>query len=135
MNPLIVAEQFVDAINAHNMAILGALMTPDHRFTDSLGNVIEGAESVLRGWAAYFDMVPDYNLVIQRRFLSAESTDEIVLAGMAHGSYAREGQLEAGSAWSTPVALRAVVRDGRISEWHVYADNERIRKQMRTTLA
>ena len=31
----------------------------------------------------------------------------------------------------TPAALRALVRDGRIAEWQVYADNEPIREQMR----
>jgi hypothetical protein len=33
--------------------------------------------------------------------------------------------------WKTPAAWRAVVKDGRISIWQVYADNEPIRAIMR----
>ena len=32
-------------------------------------------------------------------------------------------------------ALRAVIRDGRIAEWHVYADNEPMRELPRTSSA
>lgn len=85
MNSLQIAEQFVVAINAHNIEGIVALMTRDHRFTDSLGNVVEGRESMRGGWAAYFEMVPDYNLTIEKRFVAAENTEEVVLVGMAYG--------------------------------------------------
>jgi ketosteroid isomerase-like protein len=135
MNSLQIAEQFVVAINAHNIEGIVALMTRDHRFTDSLGNVVEGRESMRGGWAAYFEMVPDYNLTIEKRFVAAENTEEVVLVGMAYGSYANEGHIQAGSAWSTPIAVRAAVRHARISEWRVYADNQPIREQIRATSA
>lgn len=136
MNSLQIAEQFVIAINAHDIEGIVALMTRDHRFTDSLGNVVEGRESMRGGWAAYFEMVPDYNLTIEKRFVvAAESADEVVLVGMAQGSYASEGHIRAGSAWSTPIAVRAAVRHARISEWRVYADNQPIREQIRAASA
>jgi ketosteroid isomerase-like protein len=130
MNPLEIAESFVLAINAHNLEDIGLLMTPDHRFTDSLGNVVEGAEPMRGGWAAYFEMVPDYHLTIEKKFIAQADPEEVMLAGLAHGSYANEGKILAGSAWSTPVAVRATVRQARISAWRVYADNEPIRAQM-----
>jgi thioester reductase-like protein len=58
MTPQDVAEQFVRAINAHNVERLAYLMTSDHRFIDSLGDVVEGRDAIREGWKAYFAMVP-----------------------------------------------------------------------------
>ena len=135
MDRLEIAEQFVAAINAHNLERVVALMSADHRFCDSLGNVVEGHELMREGWAAYFGMVPDYHLNITGRFFAADNDAEIVLVGMAHGSYAVDGHTRPNSLWSTPIAIRAVVHNSQIAEWHVYADNEPIREQMRAMSA
>jgi ketosteroid isomerase-like protein len=58
------AQAFVRAINRQDPETLGALMTPEHRFTDSLGKVVKGRDAMRAGWAAYFRMVPDYALSI-----------------------------------------------------------------------
>jgi hypothetical protein len=131
MTPQEVAQQFVTAINAHDVEYLAILMTPDHRFIDSLGAVVEGRDSMRDGWKFYFAMVPDYHLEISRCFSAEIAKDETMLAGIASGSYWSDGVKQPNSGWSTPVALRAVVRDGQIAEWQVYADNEPIRQQMR----
>ena len=111
-------------------------MSPDHRFIDSLGNVVQGREAMREGWMAYFQMVPDYRLVLQGRFLAArQDGSEVVLTGTVKGSYCSNGGLRPDSAWSTPVAVRAIVRDSFVIEWQVYADNEPIREQMRTANA
>ncbi len=135
MDPQKVVEQFITAINAHDVERLAALMTPDHRFIDSLGSVVEGREGVREGWQFYFGMVPDYHLEISRCFLAAQEEDEAMLAGVASGSYWQGGVQRPNSSWSTPAALRAIVREGRIAEWQVYADNEPIREQMRAASA
>ncbi len=83
------------------------------------------------GWKFYFAMVPDYHLEINRCFSAETAKDETMLVGVATGSYWSDGVKRPNSAWNTPVALRAVVRDGQIAEWQVYADNEPIRQQMR----
>ncbi len=131
MTPQKVAEQFVTAINAHDVECLATLMTLDHRFIDSLGAVVEGRDSMRNGWNFYFTMVSDYRLEISGRFSADAAKDETMLVGVASGSYWSDGLKRANSGWSTPVALRAVVRDGQIAEWQVYADNEPIRQQMR----
>jgi ketosteroid isomerase-like protein len=131
MTPQEVAQQFVIAINAHNVECLATLMTSDHRFIDSLGTVVEGPDAMREGWAFYFSMVPDYHLDISRSFVPEDGKAEAVLVGVASGSYWSDGLKRPNSGWSTPVALRAVVRDGHIAEWQVYADNEPIRQQMR----
>ena len=131
MTPQKVAEQFVTAINAHDVECLATLMTSDHRFIDSLGAVVEGRVSMRDGWKFYFAMVSDYHLEISRFFSAEAAKDETMLVGVANGSYWSDGLKRPNSGWSTPVALRAVVRDGQIAEWQVYADNEPIRQQMR----
>jgi len=127
-----VAEQFVNAINAHDIERLASLMTSDHRFIDSLGVVVEGRDAMREGWKFYFSMVADYNLDINRSFVAEDGKAEAMLVGVASGSYWSNGIKRPDSSWSAPVALRAVVRDDHIAEWQVYADNEPIREQMRT---
>jgi hypothetical protein len=132
MDPYGASNQFVAAINAHDIEALASLMSADHRFIDSLGNVVQGREVMRQGWAAYFDMVRDYRLVIDGRFsTSSQDGSEVVLTGIAHGSYWSDGLLRPNSAWSTPVAIRAIVSASLVTEWQVYADNEPIREQMR----
>lgn len=126
--PLTIALRFVERINAHDVDGLCGLMAGDHRFTDSLGTVMAGRETMRNGWAAYFAMVPDYRLQITHRF---SNDSEVVLLGQARGSYAAQGTAEPGSAWSTPVAIRASIRGGLVCEWQVYADNEPLRERMR----
>jgi ketosteroid isomerase-like protein len=126
-----VAEQFVTAINAHDAERLASLMTSNHRFIDSLGVVVEGRDAMREGWRFYFTMVPDYKLDISRSFAAEDGKAEAMLVGVASGSYWSDGITRPDSSWSTPAALRAVVHDGQIAEWQVYADNEPIREQMR----
>ena len=130
MTSLEVADQFVAAINAHDLERLVSLMTRNHRFIDSLGTVTEGREAMRAGWKFYFGMVADYGIEITGSFIK-NGRDEIVLIGIASGSYWSNGKKRPNSSWHTPVALRAVEREGLIAEWQVYADNEPIREQMR----
>ena len=122
------AQAFVRAINLQDTEALAALMTPEHRFTDSLGNVVKGRDAMRAGWAAYFRMVPDYALSIDE-FYDRGST--VVMLGVAEGTYSADGAMKVENRWKTPVALRAAVEDGLIAEWQVYADNEPVREKMR----
>jgi ketosteroid isomerase-like protein len=128
MSPAETVQRFIDQINARDVDSLSVLMTPDHRFIDSLGSVIVGRETMRQGWRQYFQMVPDYRIEITRSFTDGV---EVVLLGSAGGTYARDGQMKSADAWQTPAAWHAVVRDGLIAEWQVYADNEPIRQRMR----
>jgi ketosteroid isomerase-like protein len=133
MTPQEVTRQFVTAINAHDVEGLTSLMTSDHRFIDSLGTVVEGREAMREGWTFYFSMVPDYRLDISRSFVAENGKAEAMLVGVASGSYRSNEIKRPDSSWSMPVAVRAVIRDEQVAEWQVYADNEPIREQMRTT--
>ena len=63
--PETVAQAFIRAINRQDVDRLVELMSPAHRFIDSLGNVVEGRDKMREGWAGYFRMVPDYSIAIE----------------------------------------------------------------------
>jgi ketosteroid isomerase-like protein len=122
-----VTNAFVRALNRQDVEGMVALMSPGHRFVDSLGNVVEGREKMRGGWLGYFKIVPDYALAIEETFANGSV---VILLGVAQGTYTKNGQLTPENHWHTPIALRAFVEDGLIAEWRVYADNEPIRKLM-----
>jgi ketosteroid isomerase-like protein len=118
----------IRAINSRRVDRIAALLTDNHRFIDSLGNVIRGGDEVVAGFAAYFKMVPDYRIAVAD-MLAAGNT--VLVWGSARGSYVPQGQDAALGHWQMPAAWRAIVRQGRVAEWQVYADNEPIRALMR----
>jgi ketosteroid isomerase-like protein len=122
------AQAFVRAINRQDVEGLVALMAPEHRFVDSLGNVVEGREKMRAGWTTYFRMVPDYSIAIDETF---HDGPVVLMLGAAEGTYAPNGELKVENRWKTPAAIRAQVEDGLVTEWRVYADNEPIRRLMR----
>jgi ketosteroid isomerase-like protein len=105
--------KFVAAINAHDVEALAALMTSDHRFVDSVGNSVRGA-SMQAGWRGYFAMCPDYWIQVDR---SISEGDTVLAVGRAGGAIDR-------IPWQTPAAWQAVIRDGLVCEWRVFADNK-----------
>ena len=120
-----IAQQFVAHINSHDLEAIGTLLASDHRFIDSLGNEARGRDALRRGWRQYFRMVPDYRIEVHRAL--ADGPD-VVMLGVARGTYTTDGALNVTNAWSTRAALRAHIRDGLIAEWQVYADNQPMRR-------
>jgi uncharacterized protein (TIGR02246 family) len=124
---IVVAQRYVRAINRQDVDAIAELMTGEHRFIDSLGNVVTGSVAMRAGWTGYFRMVPDYTIAIDEIYSDGPV---VIMLGAAQGTYSTGGALKPENRWSTPVALRAFVEDGKIAEWRVYADNEPIRKLM-----
>jgi hypothetical protein len=73
-------------------------------------------------------MVPDYSIEVEETFCDGPV---VVMLGMVRGTYTTDGELKAENRWETPAAWRAVVEDGLVAEWRVYADNEPIRERVR----
>jgi len=107
-------NQFVTAINSHDVEALTALMTSDHVFVDSAGNRVYGATSLKVGWRGYFVMCPDYWI----------RTDHVMAEGDAVLAVGEAGGTIDGVSWRTPAAWKAVIRDGKVVEWRVFADNK-----------
>jgi ketosteroid isomerase-like protein len=109
-------QKFVARINAHDPAGIIALCTADHVFIDSLGSRLSGRERLEQAWAGYFAVFPNYRIEVE----AAASQDKLALAcGFATGTHAASQKT-----WRIPAAWRAIVRDGHIAEWQVYADNK-----------
>ncbi|MEO8596763.1 MAG: nuclear transport factor 2 family protein [Candidatus Solibacter sp.] len=111
-------EQFVTAINRHDINALTALMTSDHIFVDSVGNRVQGTPSMEAGWRNYFGMCPDYWI----------RTDHVMAEGDAVLAVGEAGGTIDGVSWRTPAAWKSVVREGKVLEWRVFADNQPVRE-------
>jgi len=131
-NAVQVVLKFEALINGRNTDAIVAFMTGDAEFIDSLGNSLRGAEKLRTAWAGYFKMVPDYSISHSEIFADG---DMIAVFGSAQGTFTKDGQLTKEDFWKTPAAWRAVVKDGKIAVWQVYADNEPIRAIMRKSSA
>lgn len=115
MTPTETVLEFFNRINQHDAPKLVELMSENHIFLDSLGNRNEGPrEKMVAGWRSYFTMCPDYYVSHEELF---EKGDRVAAVGFAGGTIR-------GKQWNTPAAWLAVVENGRVKEWRVYADNK-----------
>jgi ketosteroid isomerase-like protein len=107
-------RQFVAAINAHDVEAIVALLASDHLFVDSTGGRVEGAATMRTGWRSYLTMCPDYWIRIDK---SIPEGDTVLAVGEAGGTIDNVP-------WRRPAAWEAVIRDGLVLEWRVFADNK-----------
>jgi len=125
--PLEVAMDFIKRINEGDVDALCELMTSEHIFQDALGKRFIGREKMREGWKAYFKTVTQYHVHADEFFQTGE---RMAIFGTASGVYAGSGGAAAENFWEVPAAWRAVIRDGLVAEWRVYADNQPLRKLM-----
>lgn len=109
-----VFHRFVAAVNDQNVSAIVCMLSPDHVFFDALGNRIQGASAMEGAWRGYFTMCPDYWIRLEHMLAQG---DLALATGEAGGTV--DGQ-----SWRTPAAWKAVIRDGQIAEWRVFADNK-----------
>ncbi len=114
-----VVRAFVEAINARNVEAITDLMTEDHTFVDSMGTVASGRRSMATGWAGYFRMFPDYEIRIDAILADGPL---VAAFGSAAGTYNGSRGLVPANRIEMPAAWRAIVADGKIKRWQVYAD-------------
>lgn len=107
---------FIGRVNAHAPHEVVALCTPDHTFIDSLGVRLSGLAHLEQAWGGYFALFPNYRIDVD----SVISEGRLVLLS----GWASATLRGTGPSWRIPAAWRAVVVDGRIAEWQVYADNK-----------
>ena len=128
MDALKIVIEFVAAINKHSVKAMSELMADNHRFIDTDGAEVEGRSLMKQGWISYFEMVPDYKVEVTETF---KSGNRVMLLGEASGTFTTYKMLKPENAWKTPAAWRAVVDNGKVTEWQVYADNKPLREIMR----
>jgi ketosteroid isomerase-like protein len=131
-NPVDVVLDFEQRINSHSPAAIASLLTSDSVFVDSLGSRVQGVEKLRVAWEGYFKMVPDYSISHEEIF---EQGNRVAVFGTARGTFSQDGRIRKENFWTTTAAWLARVRDGKISSWQVFTDNEPIRVVMRKTSA
>jgi ketosteroid isomerase-like protein len=127
-HPIDVVLEFEHAINSRSPEAILALMTSDGEFVDSLGTRIKGADRLRVAWTSYFRMFPDYSISHSEIFAEGNT---VAMFGEAQGTLAPDGHIKKENFWKMPAAWKAVVKDGKIALWQVYADNEPVRAAMR----
>ncbi len=117
-----VVIRFITAINSHTIDSIVSLISEDHKFTDSLGNIFRGRETMKKGWTDYFHLFPDYKIEIDEIY---SDENKIMLIGKAGGTYSiPSGELLKENIWKINVAWRALVIENKIKEWQVFGDNK-----------
>src|SRR5215813_1955959 len=116
-----VGMEFIKRINAGDVAAICDLMTEGHIFQDALGKRFMGRETMRQGWKMYFKIVADYNIRAEEFF---QTKNRLAIFGVASGTCCgSDGGKSTDKFWQVPAAWGAVVDDGKIAEWRVYADN------------
>ncbi|HXN71425.1 MAG TPA: nuclear transport factor 2 family protein [Candidatus Acidoferrales bacterium] len=121
MSPTETVLQFMDRINQRDVDKVAELMTEDHVFTDSLGNSVRGREKMRDGWRDYYAFCPDYWVSHEEIFASGNL---VAVFGSAGGTIAANGKLPPENKWKISAAWLALVENGLVKEWRVYADNK-----------
>jgi limonene-1,2-epoxide hydrolase len=118
-NEIHAVESFIAAINRHDVRELSNLMTENHTFVDAAGRIQTGREAMIKGWQSYFQMFPDYKINIERVL-----ADDALVAvfGSAFGTYNGKRGLVSENRIEMPAAWKAVIENGKIKSWQVYAD-------------
>jgi ketosteroid isomerase-like protein len=114
-----IAIRFVNEINRHDLAALSEMMTPDFRYIDCRGRETMGRERACAAWTAHFQAHPEYRIAIRDRMTTGQV---VALFGTSTGIELSSADRTRGG--STPGAWRAVISDGRVSEWKVYGGAE-----------
>ncbi len=118
MDPKLVALQFNEYINNHDIEELTSLMVEEFKFIDKSGKVEKGKELMTRNWISFWDEFPDYKKKITR----VESRDNfVILIGYSTCSYK---PLDGPTIWI------ATIENDLVVKWQIYEDTEEIRKKL-----
>jgi ketosteroid isomerase-like protein len=124
-NEIALVTSFIAAINQHDVPQLRSLMTKDHAFIDSGGSIVSGRDTMTTGWNEYFQMFPDYTIEIENIL---QDGDLVAVFGSACGTYNGKRGLVPENRIKMPAAWKAIVKNGKIKLWQVYADWTESRK-------
>lgn len=113
-----IVRNVIARINAHDAHGLLALCAPDHVFIDSLGARLSGPPQLEQAWNRYFSLFPDYRIEVDT---IVSDGPVVLMSGWVSATIPG-----AGTPWRIPAAWRAVLANGQVAEWQVYADNKLI---------
>lgn len=100
---------FNDAITRRDLDVIESLMTDDHRFVDSAGNVVGGRAACVDAWRSFFAAFADYRNVFAETRPSNDGAIE-----MSGRSECSDARLREPARWTVRV------REGLVEEWRVH---------------
>ena len=80
-------------------------------------NEHKGKELMKGGWMEYYRLFPDYKIEVNRIM---QDGNVFLLCGTASGSF--HGRKEKGGSFDIPAAWKAIVENGKVKLWQVFAD-------------
>jgi ketosteroid isomerase-like protein len=117
-DPKLVVVAFNDSINRRDLDGLAALMTDDHTFIDTEGEVVAGKRGCLDTWRGFFESFPDYRNVFTSFTVRG---DLVTIVGY---SVCSEPNLAGPAVWTARTC------DDRVAEWRVYLDTPDARAKL-----
>lgn len=114
---------FVDAINAHDVEAICALMTERHVYVDAVSDRFEGIAMMRAVWDGLFRWFPDYDIVVESMIYQG---DKVAVFGSLSATYAVSGELDAAHFWQVPAAWRAQVINNKVASWTAFHDTRRM---------
>ena len=118
IDPKLVVRKFNQSINNRDIEGLANLISDDHIFIDSSGEVHRGKERMTAGWSDFFSQYPDY----RNHFSVVESRKNLVLV-IGHSTCSHK-PLDGPALWT------ARVENGLVAEWRVYFDTPENREKL-----
>lgn len=113
-----IANAFNTCITRQDLSGLADLMALDHVFVDSAGGRVIGKDKCVEAWRGFFAMFPDYRNVFEH----VHATDGTAL--ITGRSECSDARLDGPALW------KAVVQNGRVTEWHVLDDTPEARRAL-----
>jgi ketosteroid isomerase-like protein len=114
-----IVNEFIKAINDHDVDQILNLMTDDHIFIDGQDNKHVGKEGMKEGWEGYYQLFPDYQIEI----VDVVDNDRVFgLFGYVEGTYLGIKNESNSKFWRTPASWKTIVKNSKILHWQVYCD-------------
>jgi ketosteroid isomerase-like protein len=110
---MLTALRFNERINERDAEGLAKMMTDDHTFIDSGGNITKGKDAMKKDWSDFFKKYPDYRNTLT---CVTVQSDVVVMVGYSTCS---NKLLDGPNIWT------AKIRGKKVSEWRVQWLNQR----------
>jgi peptidase E/ketosteroid isomerase-like protein len=123
MEILKTAISFVEKINEHDIEGIVELMSDDHKFVDSMDNIVTGKEEMAQAWKGFLSWFPDYQITVINTLMSGDS---VGFFGRARGTFGKK-RPGVRDKFDIPASWRAKIKHGKVKEWQAIADNEMVR--------
>ena len=120
MNTNDIFNDFVNAINEHDINRIYSLMDNDHAFFDIWWDRRAiGKDETKNGWEGYFKMFPDYKIEITDKYFDG---NQVSAFGFISGTFENKKTETNEFYWKVPASWQVGIISGKIKLWQFLAD-------------